>query len=84
MDLVTKGNYFTIEQQNCSGWHYINEYITFKYSDVNKEFYLHKFGLQYTNRAAQENIEEKVVTPKQFGSIVFTHTSVDELYKYAN
>jgi hypothetical protein len=84
MALVTKGNYFTIEQQNCSGWQYINEYITFKYSDVDKEFYLHKFGLQYIDRAAPENIEEKVVTPKQFGSINFTRTSVDELYKYAN
>jgi hypothetical protein len=84
MALVTKGNYFTIEQQNCSGWYYINEYITFKYSDVDNEFYLHKFGLQYIDRADPENIEEKVVTPKQFESINFTHTSVDELYKYAN
>jgi hypothetical protein len=84
MALVTKGNYFTIEQQNCSGWQYINEYITFKYSDVDKEFYLHKFGLQYIDRADPEKIEEKVVTPNQFGSINFTRTSVDELYKYAN
>ena len=45
-EINVNGIYFTIEQQNCSGWNFIDEFITFRYSAVDKKFILHNFSGQ--------------------------------------
>lgn len=81
MDIVHKAPYFTIEQQNCSGWMLINEYISFKYIPETDDIHLHRFGLQYIDRRhPDKEIPEKVMTQKDFGVRSFEEVKMEELY----
>lgn len=78
--IVTKGNYFTIEQQNCSGWFFINEYMTFRYVPGTRNIELHKFGLAFTDRRAPDKaIPDKIFTSKHFGQRLFSQVKLAEL-----
>jgi hypothetical protein len=82
-NIVGKGIYFTIEQQNCSGWLFINEFITFKFLENERKVLLHKFGLRYIDRRNPEKtIPEKVYTQKDFGKKYFGEVHIDSLYQY--
>ena len=81
LDIIHKDVYFTIEQQNCSGWSFIDEYITFKYTEAEDEILLHKFGLIYLDRREPNKlIPQKIFTPKDFGRIHFNDVHLDSLY----
>jgi hypothetical protein len=78
--IVSKGNYFTIEQQNCAGWFFINEYITFRYVPGTGKIQLHKVGLAYTDRREpNKDISSKVFTNKQFGERYFSQVTLETL-----
>jgi len=80
IDIVHKDEYFTIEQQNCSGWSSINEYITFRYTIKEDRIDLHKFGVIYIDRRNPEEKEELVFSEKDFGKIQFSDVHIDSLY----
>ena len=81
LNVVSKGIYFTIEQQNCGGWYFINEYITFKYLKSVKKVQLYKFGLSYDDRRNPDKPpRERVLTEKQFGRRYFENVYPDSLY----
>jgi len=78
--LVSKGNYFTIEQQNCGGWFFINEYITFYYVPGTGKIELHKVSFSFTDRREPDKtIPDKVFTKKQFGQRDFSRVTLDSL-----
>jgi len=78
--LVSKGNYFTIEQQNCGGWFFINEYITFCYVPGTGKIQLHKVSFSVTDRREPDKkIPDKVFTQKQFGQRDFSRVTLDSL-----
>jgi hypothetical protein len=78
--LVSKGNYFTIEQQNCGGWFFINEYITFYYVPGTGKIQLHKVSFSVTDRREPDKkIPDKVFTKKQFGQRYFNRVTLDSL-----
>lgn len=81
IQIVTKGEYFTLEQQNCSGWHFIFEQITFKYSASTKQFSLHEIVLEYVDRRHPEKKEPReMYTSKALGNISFEEVRLDSLY----
>lgn len=45
-DVVTKNNYFTIEENNLAGDIRENDYITFKYDLKSNEIILHKYSIE--------------------------------------
>lgn len=78
--IVSKGDYFTIEQQNCAGWFFINEYITFRYVPGTSKIQLHKVGLAYTDRREPtKDIPTKIFTNKQFGERYFSQVTLESL-----
>ena len=82
MHIATKGHYFTVEQGNCGGWFLINEYVTFKWSAADKQFYLHKIGLTYTDR--REPVKQPKVylfDRKRFGKLKFTEVTKELPYQ---
>jgi len=83
--LVSKGNYFTIEQQNCGGWFFINEYITFQYVPATGKIQLHKYGLSFTDRREPDKaIPDKISTAKQFGQRYFDQVTLGSLEQLNN
>lgn len=83
LDIVSKGDYFTVEQQNCAGWHFINEYITFKYLPKSRRIVLYKLGLQYSDRRdPDKEIPVKLYNQKHFGTLYFEKVHIDSLYRY--
>lgn len=70
-NVVTKDNYFTIEQQICYDYNImVFSYTTFKVID--NEIYLHKYGEEYFDKSNHErNIPDKIWTSKDFGKIKF-------------
>jgi hypothetical protein len=80
--LAGKGTYFTVEQQACSGWYFVNEYITFRYNPKDSGVWLHKFGLRYTDRRNPDTLlPEKILTVKEFGRLRLNKVVLDSLYK---
>jgi hypothetical protein len=78
--IAVKGNYFTLEQQNCAGWFFINEYITFRYVPGTGQIQLHKFGQSFTDRREpNKTIPDKVITSKEFGQRYFSQVALDAL-----
>ena len=79
--VVSTGNFFTIEQQNCGGWFFIDEYITFRYVPATGEIRLHKFGLTFTDRRNPDQaVPDRVYTEKQFGTRTFNQFQADDIY----
>ncbi len=78
--LVFNRNYFTIEQFGIEGDFITYEYITFK--NVDKEFYLYKYGVDYTNkRNLDDDIPTKIWTTNDFGEIKFEDVTEELLTK---
>lgn len=79
--IVVKGDYFTIEQQTCSGMDFVDEYITFKAAPDGR-IYLHKFSIVRTDRSDPErNIPQRDLTTSDFGKIGLGDVRLDALYE---
>jgi len=68
--LAIKNGYFTIEHYGGSAWRW-SRYITFKYSEKDSKWYLHKDGGDSYHANDPENVETKVKTVDDFGIIEF-------------
>lgn len=69
-DVVSKDNYFTIEQTFCKDALYVSSYTTFKV--VGNDILLHKYSESYTDRNnPDKEIKDKIWTNKDFGQIKF-------------
>ena len=68
--LVIKNGYFTIEHYGGSAWRW-SRYITFKYSETDSNWYLHKDGGDFYHALDSENVETEIKTVKDFGIIKF-------------
>jgi hypothetical protein len=78
--IVAKGDYFTIEQQTCSGMFFIDEYITFK-AAADGQVYLHKFSIVKTNRSDPEAaIPQRTLSVKEFGKLELEQVDLSNLY----
>ena len=79
--VAVKGNFFTIEQQNCGGWFFIDEYLTFRYVPATGKIQLHKFGQSFIDRRdPNKELPDKVLTEKQFGRRYFDQVDTEALY----
>lgn len=65
-----KKGYFSVEHYGGSGWRW-TRIITFKYSPVDKRWYLHKDGGESYHATDPEKSETKVKTVKNFGKVPF-------------
>lgn len=69
-DVVSKDNYFTIEQIFCKDSHYVTSYTTFKV--LENGIFLHKYSESYTDRNnPDKEIKDKMWTTKEFGQLKF-------------
>ncbi|CAD7800173.1 hypothetical protein CHRY9390_00592 [Chryseobacterium aquaeductus] len=70
-NIVSKGNYFTIEQQTCYDYNIIvDSYSTFKV--IGSEIYLYKYGETYFDKSNHEKkIPEKIWDEKKIGKVKF-------------
>ena len=69
-DVVSKDNYFTIEQTFCKNVLYVNAYTTFKI--VGNNVLLHKYTETYTDRNNPDKVlQDKTWTAKKFGQVKF-------------
>ncbi len=83
--IVSKGNYFTIEQMNCSGTGLMQQFITFKYDAGLSKVMLHKYGEEYIGRDnSQENKPAKTFSEKEFGNVEFKDFSDNIIIKIKN
>ena len=74
--IVLKGDYFTIEQQTCGGWFFINEYITFRYVKTSGKIVLHKYGRVSTDRRDPSKvIPAEVYKANQLGPHAFAQVT---------
>ncbi len=78
--IVSKNNYFTIQQIFCMGFLFVNSYTTFKIDENINTIYLHKYGEEYTNRSnPDEKIPTRIWTTKDFGNVEFENVTEDFL-----
>lgn len=78
--IVSKNNYFTIQQIFCMDFLFVNSYTTFKINENTNTIYLHKYGEEYTNRNnPDEKIPARIWTTKDFGRIKFENVTEDFL-----
>lgn len=76
--LVSKNNFFTIEQTCCKGFMFVQSYTTFKITESQK-ILLYKYGEEYTDRSnPDKEIKNLLKTTKDFGVIKFENVT-DEL-----
>ena len=68
--LAIKNGYFTVEHYGGSNWRW-TRYITFKYSESDLKWYLHKDGGDSYHSSDPENIETSIKTVDDFGIIEF-------------
>ena len=74
--IVSKGDYFTIEQQTCGGWFFIKEYITFRYIKASGKIVLHKYGRVPTDRRDLNKVmPAELYTAKQLGQRPFAQVT---------
>jgi hypothetical protein len=74
--IVSKGDYFTIEQQTCGGWFLVNEYITFRYLKASGKIVLHKYGRVPTDRRDPNKVmPTELYTAKQLGQFAFAQVT---------
>lgn len=79
--IVSKNNYFTIEQNYCKDFMFVQSYTTFKI-DNNGNILLHKYGEEYTDRSNPDNnIPAIIKTVKDFGIIKFENVTEEFLRK---
>ncbi len=68
--MVIKKGYFTLEHYGGSNWRW-TRYITFKYSEEDAKWYLHKDGGDSYHSGDPENVETILKTVKDFGIVEF-------------
>lgn len=68
--VVIKNGYFSVEHYGGSGWRW-TRIITFKYSDKDKNWLLHKDGGVSYHTSAPDKMETNVRTTKDFGRVLF-------------
>lgn len=74
--IVSKNNYFTIQQIFCMDFLFVNSYTTFKVDENTNTIYLHKYGEEYTNRSnPDEKIPTRIWTTKDFGNVNFENVT---------
>lgn len=80
--LVSKNNYFTIEQSYCKEFLFVSSYTTFKIDEKSGYILLHKYGEIYTDRSnPDQSISDKTWTEKDFGVIKFEYVTEELLLK---
>ena len=80
--LVSKNNYFTIEQSYCKEFLFVSSYTTFKIDEKSGYILLHKYGEIYTDRSnPDQSISDKTWTEKDFGVIKFEYVTEELLSK---
>ncbi|MDQ0594782.1 hypothetical protein QFZ37_003151 [Chryseobacterium ginsenosidimutans] len=77
-NIVTKSNYFTIEQTTGNGENKKTTYITFKF--LNNKLFLHKYGSD-TNYPKNDKLIKttKIYNQKDFGNISFENFDIESI-----
>lgn len=70
MGVVIKNGYFSVEHYGGSSWRW-ERIITFKYSDTEKNWNLHKDGHKSFQATEEGKEERKILTTKDFGKVKF-------------
>ncbi|OOV19183.1 hypothetical protein [Flavobacterium sp. LM4] len=70
--IVSKNNYFTVQQIFCVDFLFVNSYTTFKIDENTGNINLHKYGEEYTDRSnTMLKIPSKTWSIKDFGIVKF-------------
>ncbi|SHH06908.1 hypothetical protein SAMN05443549_1154 [Flavobacterium fluvii] len=69
--VVIKNGYFSLEYTGYGNTSGTYEIVTFKYSEVAKNWLLHRVGSKFVHRYGDGNSKEEITTPKDFGKILF-------------
>lgn len=71
-NITVKNNFFTIEEDECSGYYFTNNYTTFKYNKTKNSIDLFKIGKILSDRTnSDKNVPDIIKTVKDFGKITF-------------
>lgn len=68
--ITIKNGYFSVEHYGGSAWRW-TRIITYKYSKLDEEWFLHKDGSETFHASEPEKIESKIQTTKDFGKVKF-------------
>lgn len=83
--IVSKNNYFTIQQISCRDFLFVISYITFKIDSSTNNIILHKYGEEYTDRSdPDKDIPSKIWTSKDFGVVKFEDVNEEFLIALRN
>ena len=83
--LVTKNNFFTLEQTTGGGNNQERKYITFKFDQNKKAVFLYKYGIETTYPTKNGlNKKSQLYSTKDFGKIKFENVKEDLLEKIIN
>ena len=69
--IVIKKGYFSLEYTGYGNTSGTYEIITFKYSEADKNWLLHRQGSKFVHRYGDGESTENISTPKDFGKILF-------------
>lgn len=69
--IVIKNGYFSLEYRGYGNTSGTYEIITFKYSEADKNWLLHRQGSKFVHRYADGESTENITTQKDFGKILF-------------
>ena len=69
--IVIKNGYFSLEYTGYGNTSGTYEIITFKYSEADKNWLLHRQGSKFVHRYGEGESTENISTPKDFGKILF-------------
>jgi uncharacterized protein YecT (DUF1311 family) len=75
--ITIKNGYFSIEHYGGSNWRW-TEIITYKYSEIENNWFLHKKGGVSFHTSDPNKMEEKTETKKDFGLIKFEDFNIYE------
>lgn len=70
MGVTIKNGYFSVEHYGGSAWRW-TRIITYKYSETEKEWLLHKDGSESFNASAPEKVTTRIRTIRDFGKVAF-------------
>lgn len=80
-DVEVNGRFFTVEQQNCSGWDFIEERITFECHGPRADIRLHKLELRYTDRREPDRDQPvQIYGVEHFGAVRLEDVNLEALY----
>jgi len=83
--IVSKNNYFTVQQIFCMDFLFVNSYTTFKIDENTSNITLHKYGEEYTDRSNPDlKIPSKIWSIKDFGIVKFENVNEDFLNDLRN